>query len=77
MPDGWPQETVVKIYGDDVLLYEGPTITQNTYEEYKIHVNISGVRELKIVLLGVGLIPDTWPEGYSPVLAIADATVQK
>ena len=76
-PEDWPQETVAKIYGDDVLLYEGPAITQNTYEEYKIHADISGVRELKIVLLGVGLIPDTWPQWYSPVLAIADATVQK
>lgn len=76
-PEDWPQETVAKIYGDDVLLYEGPAITQNTYEEYKIHADISGVRELKIVLLGVGLIPDTWPQWYSPVLAIADVTVQK
>ena len=73
----WPQSTTVKIYGDDVLLYEGPQITQGTYEQYSIHADVTGVRELKIVLLGVGATQDLYSTNCDPLLGIANATIQK
>lgn len=52
--ESWNAGTAEKIYGDGVLLYDGPVITRNTYEEFEFQVDVTGVRELKIVLLGVG-----------------------
>lgn len=76
--EDWTQGTVAKIYGDDVLLYEGPQITQDTYEEFTIHIDVTGVRELKIVLLGVGRKEDSFAlYSYYPLMAIANATIQK
>lgn len=76
--EDWAQGTVAKIYGDDVLLYEGPQITRDTYEEYTIHIDVTGVRELKIVLLGVGRKEDSFAlYSYYPLMAIANATIQK
>lgn len=76
--EDWTQGTVAKIYGDDVLLYEGPQITRDTYEEYTIHIDVTGVRELKIVLLGVGRKEDSFAlYSYYPLMAIANATIQK
>lgn len=74
LEEGWPQWTTAKIYGDGVLLYEGPQITSGTYEEYNIHVDVTGVRELKFVLLGMGRNSYDW---HIPLLAIANATIQK
>ena len=76
--EDWIQGTVAKIYGDDVLLYEGPQITRDTYEEFTIHIDVTGVRELKIVLLGVGRKEDSFAlYSYYPLMAIANATIQK
>lgn len=76
--EDWTQGTVAKIYGDDVLLYEGPQITRDTYEEFTIHIDVTGVRELKIVLLGVGRKEDSFAlYSYYPLMAIANATIQK
>lgn len=77
LDEDWPQSTTVKLYGDGVLLYEGPQITRGTYEQYSIHADITGVRELKIVLLGIGKINETYWTDYDPVLGIANATIQK
>lgn len=78
LDEDWEQGTVAKIYGDDVLLYEGPSITQDTYEQYSIHLNVTGVRELKIVLMGVGRFGESYAlYHYYPLLAIANATIQK
>lgn len=74
LEEDWPQWTTAKIYGDGVLLYEGPQITSGTYEEYNIHVDVTGVRELKFVLLGMGRNSYDW---HTPLLAIANATIQK
>ena len=78
--ENWPQKTIAKVYGDGVLLYEGPQITRDTYDQYTIHADVTGVRELKIVLLGVGKIYDSTYQtmyDYYPLLAIANATIQK
>lgn len=78
LKEDWEQGTTAKIYGDDVLLYEGPPITEETYEQYSIHLDITGVRELKIVLMGVGRIGESYAlYHYYPLLAIANATIQK
>ena len=72
----WKRGTTVKIYGDDVLLYEGPQITKGTYEQYQIHLDVSGVRELKIVLLGIWCGSSSY-KFYEPLIALANATIQK
>ena len=66
--DGW-----VKIYGDGILLYESPKITQNTYETYTFNVDISGVRELTIELGG------TWYPGWGHLatVGVANAIISK
>lgn len=43
----------IKIYGDDLLLWEDTNISAMT-EPYDINVNISGVRQLKIEMCGPG-----------------------
>ena len=58
--DTWEKETVVKIYGDGALLYEAPSFTQDTYDVYDIDLNVSGVRELKIVMMGVWTAETDW-----------------
>ena len=77
LDENWPQSTTVKLYGDGVLLYEGPQITRGTYEQYSIHADVTGVRELKIVLLGIGKVYETYWTDYEPLLGIANATIQK
>ncbi len=70
---------VVKIYGDGALLYTAPTIDKNTYDPIKIKVDITGVRELKIVIRGTVVEDGGFPGIYSrnSAIALADVTVQK
>ena len=49
--------TTVKIYGDGVLLYTAPNIDKNTTGPVKFDIDITGVSELKIVMMG------TWFNG--------------
>lgn len=49
----WAKPTTVKIYGDNVLLYEAPSLSRENLEPISIDLNITGVRELRIVMLGV------------------------
>ena len=72
--DKWNTGTVVKIYGDDVLLYEGPCITQSTYEEYDVYANVTGVRELRIVMLGCAKLGYM---SYSPMVCLGNLEIQK
>lgn len=60
----WESSTTIKIYGDDVLLYEAPDITQATYSPIDFEIDVSGVRELKIVMLGVWTEDGDWPGQY-------------
>ena len=55
--DNWSTSAKVEIYGDGVRIYESGAITQNTYDAEEIKVNISGVKELKIVLTGRCEVP--------------------
>lgn len=75
----WSSPTV-KVYGDDVLLYEAPDITQDTYDPINFEIDVTGVRNLKIVMNGV------WGEeipgwvgifDYYPKVCMAYAMLQK
>lgn len=73
-----PDRAAVRIYGDDVLLYEfmdpGPA-----WEPFPIEVDVSGVRNLKIVVRGVwnrttALIA---PADLQPRICLAEGVLQK
>lgn len=78
-PKEWNRPTVCKIYGDDVLLYEGPNITKGTYDPIDFSVDITGVRELKIVVMGVWTTESTWAGLYDryPKICISNLMLQK
>lgn len=75
----WNVATSVKIYGDDALLYEAPNITKNTYDTIEFEIDVTGVRNLKIVMLGVWAEPTGWVSLYSwnPKVCMAELTLQK
>lgn len=78
--DTWEGSTTIKIYGDGVLLYEAPNITQSTYSPIALDVNVKGVRELKIVMLGVWTSTEgNWIGQYSryPKACMANLTLSK
>ena len=54
----------IKIYGDEVLLWEDTNIDALT-EPYDISVNVSGVKHLKIVMCGQG---KAWSSGICVML---------
>lgn len=74
----WSNPSTIKIYGDDVLLYEAPNITQDTYSPIDFEVDVNGVRELKIVMLGVWT-ESTWPGQHSkyPKACMANLILSK
>lgn len=74
--DGWNYDTVARIYGDSVLLYEGPQITPGTYQEYDISIDVTGVRELKFVLFGCGAQKKNTSH-FIPELGISNITIRK
>lgn len=71
----WNESTVVKIYGDGVLLYEAPNITKSTYDPMNFSIDITGVRELKIIIMGYWTNNNSY--GYQSKLCLADLMVQK
>ena len=78
--DVWDGSTTIKIYGDNVLLYEAPNITQETYSPIDFEIDVSGVRELKIVMLGVWTSTEgNWIGQYSryPKACMANLIVCK
>lgn len=74
----WKNGTTEKIYGDGVLLYTGPVVTQQAYEEYPFDIDVTGVRELKITLSGVGIRRDGsgWGLPY-PMVCMADLKLSR
>ncbi len=61
----WTDETLVRFYGDGILLYEAPGFSQNTYDTVPFNLDITGVRELKIVMMGVWTEETGWIGMYS------------
>lgn len=73
-----PSRGAVRIYGDDVLLYEFLD-PGTTWEPFSIEVDVSGVRNLKIVVRGVwnrttALIA---PADLQPRICLAEGVLQK
>lgn len=74
----WANKTTCKIYGDDVLLYEAPNFTKETYDPVVFSIDVTGVRNLKIVMNGVWTQPSGWfYDIYYPKICMAEATLQK
>ena len=69
----------VLIYGDDQLLYESPGITLNTYDTYSFSLDVSGVRNLKIVMRGAWAIWNDWGirECHHPMACLGNLMLQK
>ena len=68
----------VKIYGDSVLLYDSGDIDDSIWEPIHVALNISGIRELKIMISG------RWEENITyashpkhPIVCTADLMLQK
>jgi len=73
-----PNRAGVRIYGDDVLLYEFVD-PGDTWEAFPIEVDVSGVRNLKIVIRGVwnrntALLA---PDDPQPRICLAEGVLQK
>ena len=70
-------EPSVKIYGDGALLYTSPRISLDTYEDFNIQVDVTGVRKLKIEIMGM-----YEGDGYSfrcdyPLVCMTNAVIQR
>lgn len=76
----WKKTPVIKIYGDGILLYEAPSITQNTFDPISLNVNVTGVRELKIVNYGIWTETDSfdiYSKCYHPKVCLAEMYLSK
>lgn len=74
----WETTGIVCIYGDGIQLYSSPDITQKTYEEYSIDVDVTGVRELKIIVFGSWGENDGWGGMiHYPKACLADVKLYK
>ena len=70
----WREYPKIEIYGDGVLLYEAPKITQDTYESINLSVDVTGVRELKIITMARWTSQGDY---VHPKACLADLAVQK
>lgn len=72
--------SVFKVYGDGTLLYEAPTFIRGTVDPVDFNIDISGVRNLRVVVLGVWTDKNTgwvgWNSRY-PMVCAADMMVSK
>ena len=76
----WKKTPVIKIYGDGILLYEAPSITQNTFDPISLSINVTGVRELKIVNYGIWTETDNfdiYSKCYHPKVCLAEMYLSK
>ena len=77
--DTWEKPTTVKFYGDGILLYEAPHVTQDTYDPIPFTVNVAGVRNLKIVVMGIWADTTGWigMYDYNPKVCLGDLMLSK
>jgi len=75
----WTQPTTVRIYGDDVLLYEAPGYTSDMYDSVAFTVDVSGVRNLRIVVMGRWVQDSGWVGLYDrqPKVCLGELMLQK
>ena len=72
------KQGIVRIYGDDVLLKEFGPLTKDSYDTYDFQIDVSGVRNLKIVILGCLFYKySTEYENEHPLVAIGNPMLQK
>ncbi len=76
--DEWKESGEVRIYGDGALIYEAPKVTKDFYDPVDFSVDITGVKELKILTKG------RWEQslGYGwvniyPVVCLGSLMVQR
>ncbi len=70
----WRQPGYILIYGDDVLLYESPKVTLDTYDTAEIDIDVHGVRNLKIEFKGGVWYDGNWAEAK---ICLAECVLQK
>ena len=78
-PGQWKVNTRAEIYGDGQLLYSAPVLNGDTYESYDFSVDVSGVRQLTILVRGLFRESGAfmgWYE-YMPRICVGDLSVQK
>jgi len=68
-----------KVYGDGTLLYEAPSFVRGSTNPVEINVDITGVSELRIVMLGIAAFDTGWPGMYDwePMVCAANLTISK
>ena len=71
----WTKPGYVRIYGDDVLLFESKPITQDVYDNQIVSLDVSGVRNLKIVLVGYWHLDNS--SSYFGKVSLGDTMLQK
>lgn len=49
----WNEPTIVKLYGDDKLLYEAPSLSRENVDPINLDLDVTGVQDLKVVMIGV------------------------
>ena len=76
----WEKNAHIKIYGDNILLYENSDISKSTYDTISISVDVTGVRELKIVMDGIWrntTSTTSLESNFRPKVCMAELKVQK
>lgn len=71
----WGPFPDVKIYGDGALLYESSEIDSKVHDSVDLRVNVTGVRELKIVIEGVWW--DSIESEYNPIVCLGNMILSK
>ena len=74
--DLYYDEAKVEIYGDDILLYKAPAVSKDTYDPITFTIDVSGVRNLRIVVEGSWYESDIWSAEH-PMICLAEVTLQK
>lgn len=75
----WKVKGNVKIYGDGLLVYKSPEITQSTYDPIDFEIDVSGIRELKIIITGRWGADSGWYGLYDiyPKVCLGNLMLQK
>lgn len=70
-------EPSVKIYGDGALLYTSPRISLDTYEDFDVQIDVTGVRKLKIEIIGMFAARGFSIHGDYPLVCMTNAVIQR
>ena len=76
-PQMYSNATRVRIYGDDILLFESPDFSSDTYNPVSFNLDISNVRTLKIIVRGVWWDNNYGIYTYYPLICVGEMMLQK